>query len=133
MKFKDYVYLSIFFIILYGAFHILEIGCPIRFLTGISCAGCGMTRAWLSIIKLDVRNAFYYHPLFWIPPLVVGIVLFKNKISKKSYSFLIIFISVIFITVYVIRILNPTNTVVEININNGVIWRIFNDIIEGRY
>ena len=27
----------------------LGVTCPIRFLTGISCAGCGMSRAWLSL------------------------------------------------------------------------------------
>ena len=24
-------------------------GCPIRLVTGVSCAGCGTTRAWLSV------------------------------------------------------------------------------------
>ena len=43
-------------------------GCPIRLVTGVSCAGCGMTRAWLSVLRLDLRQAFYYHPLFLLPP-----------------------------------------------------------------
>lgn len=45
------------------------IGCPIRFLSGISCAGCGMSRAWLSLLRGDFAAAAFYHPLFWLPPL----------------------------------------------------------------
>ncbi|MDE7047571.1 MAG: DUF2752 domain-containing protein, partial [Lachnospiraceae bacterium] len=33
-------------LMVYGLFTVLGIGCPIKFITGISCMGCGMTRAW---------------------------------------------------------------------------------------
>ena len=55
----------------YGIFNALGIGCPIKYATGISCIGCGMTRAWLSLLHLDIRGAFYYHPAFFLPPLVL--------------------------------------------------------------
>ena len=45
----------------------LGVTCPILFLTGISCAGCGMSRAWLSLLRLDLAGAFAFHPLFWLP------------------------------------------------------------------
>ena len=41
------------------------ITCPIKFLTGISCAGCGMSRAWIAVFHLDFARAFYFHPLFF--------------------------------------------------------------------
>ena len=53
----------------YGLFHYIGIGCPIKFLTGISCAGCGMTRAYIAVFHLDLKSAVYFHPLFWIPPI----------------------------------------------------------------
>ena len=34
----------------------LGVTCPILFLTGISCAGCGMSRAWLSLLRLDLAG-----------------------------------------------------------------------------
>ena len=34
----------------YGALQLAGITCPIKYITGISCPGCGMTRAWLSLI-----------------------------------------------------------------------------------
>ena len=49
---------------MYGMMGMMGITCPILFMTGISCAGCGMTRAWLSLFRLDFGAAFYYHPLF---------------------------------------------------------------------
>ena len=51
--------------IAYGGMFALGITCPIRFLTGISCPGCGMTRALLSALRFDFQAAFFYHTL-WI-------------------------------------------------------------------
>ncbi len=52
-------------ILLYGAFKLLGFGCPIKLVTGISCAGCGMTRAWEAMFHFHIEEAFYYHPLFF--------------------------------------------------------------------
>lgn len=43
-------------------------GCPIRNATGIPCPGCGMSRAWLAVLRLDVPEAFRCHPMFWAVP-----------------------------------------------------------------
>ena len=52
--------------------------CPIRYLTGIPCPGCGMTRACLTLafgpggLGDRLVRAFQYHPLvFVIPPLLL--------------------------------------------------------------
>lgn len=66
--------------------------CVFRTLTGVPCPGCGMTRAMISVLKLELSEAFYYHPLFCVPPLMlaVGIValLCKNK-SVRRVCFII--------------------------------------------
>ena len=49
------------------------LGCPIRFLTGVACPGCGLTRAWLAALSGDIRAALAYHPLFWCAPLALGL------------------------------------------------------------
>ena len=41
-------------------------GCPSQRLFGISCPGCGLTRAWLSFFQGDWRSAAEYH-LFFLP------------------------------------------------------------------
>lgn len=38
--------------------------CPIKWLFGMDCPGCGMTRAFKALIWLDIPSAFSYHPLF---------------------------------------------------------------------
>ncbi len=47
-------------------------GCVLRRVTGISCPGCGLTRAYLACFRLELAEAFSFHPLFLIlPPYVL--------------------------------------------------------------
>lgn len=106
--------------------------CPFEYIIGISCPGCGMTRALLSCLKLDFKAAFYYHPLF---PLVIVLMivyflyLFKIvKLSKKTINLIIWTSSVIFIIVYFIRMFSGSD-IVNIHIEQSVIGKIFNFIV----
>lgn len=108
---------------------IAGIGCPIRFLTGISCAGCGMTRAWLSAFRLDFAGAFLYHPLFWSVPLAVLMIIFRSKINDKLYKAAGIALIIMFAAVYIFRILNTEDTVVMFNIADGAIWKTIKFIV----
>ena len=55
------------------ALYLLDLGCVFRTVTGLSCPGCGMTRAWLAALRLDLSAALAYHPLFWAVPLAVAL------------------------------------------------------------
>ena len=57
---------------------VLGVTCPILYFTGISCAGCGMSRAWMCLLHLDFAGAFYYHPLFWIPGVGAACLLYTS-------------------------------------------------------
>ena len=72
-------------VVLYTAMESIGITCPIKFITGISCAGCGMSRAWMAFLHLDIAKAFAYHPLFWLVPIAVIVLLCKSKINIKIY------------------------------------------------
>ena len=54
-------------------------GCPIKRITGISCAGCGMSRALLAAAHLQFSEAFYYHPLFWLCPIIIALYFYTNR------------------------------------------------------
>ena len=108
----------------YFILHILNIGCPIRFITGISCAGCGMTRAWLSVLELNFLQAFHFHPLFWTVPVISFVYLVRKRISHRTLRFVKGITIILFTTVYIMRMLNPEDTVVEINIYKSVVWHI---------
>ena len=70
-------------VLLNGGKEALGVTCPIRFFTGISCAGCGMSRAWLALLRGDISAAWGYHPLFWAPVLAAGLFLFRRQIHRR--------------------------------------------------
>lgn len=103
-----------------------SITCPILFITGISCAGCGMTRAWLSLLKFDLSAAFYYHPLFWHPALTILIFLFKRKLIRKWCMAG----AVLFLAVYGVRMFSVQDEVVVFRPLEGFLFRIIMKIFE---
>lgn len=134
MSLKDYLKLIIPIVLLYILFHLVHIGCPIRFLTGIPCAGCGMTRAWYQVLMLHFDKAFYYHPLFWfVPSFILFFMIFqKGALSQKKFNYFITMIALIFTIVYIYRLLNPINTIVKIDLSDGAIARWLKTLAEGR-
>ena len=61
----------------------LALPCPIRFLTGIPCPGCGMSRAWLAVLQLDIAAAFSYHPMFWAVPVLALFILYDCAVFRR--------------------------------------------------
>lgn len=107
----------------YAAISLSGIGCPIKFLTGISCAGCGMTRAWIELCKLNFMKAFEYHPLFILPLIFVALYLIRNRMNIKVYKGLCIGFIAMFVVVYLIRMFDMSDTVVVFDIKNGWIFK----------
>ena len=120
--------------IIAGFYLFLEIGlgitCPILYLTGISCAGCGMSRAWLCLLHLDFAGAFYYHPLFWIPAVGVILLPFWNRFPQKVKKVLVLVVCILFIGVYIRRMLDPTDTIVVFHPKQGMLSKIFFYLIQ---
>lgn len=110
---------------------ILHIGCPIKFTTGISCPGCGMTRAVLSVLQLDFKAAIYYHPLFLLTPFMLALFLFEYYIPVKVYKIAWIIIIMLFLITYIIRLLFTPNNVVNVDINNGIMLKLIHQIYVG--
>lgn len=59
--------------------YVLDIGCVFRFVTGVPCPGCGMTRAWLAALRGDLAAAVAYHPLFWAVPVAFALVFAQER------------------------------------------------------
>lgn len=64
------------FYLVYGLAGI-STGCSIKGFTGVPCPGCGMTRAYLLLLKGNLAGAFYYHPLFPLPAAVASFCLYE--------------------------------------------------------
>lgn len=59
--------------------------CIFRTVTGIPCLGCGLSRAWLAALRLDLPAAFSYHPLFWAVPPAGLYVLWGGELFSKAW------------------------------------------------
>ncbi|MBE5824302.1 MAG: DUF2752 domain-containing protein [Butyrivibrio sp.] len=116
--------------LVYGILYFAGIGCPIKYLTGVSCMGCGMTRAYLSLLRLDFASAFQYHPLFPIPVIAAVLFLFRSRISQKIVKVLLFTTIVLFSIIYLLRILDPSDTVVVFEPANGAAFRGIHMIVE---
>lgn len=111
-------------VVLYTAMESIGITCPIKFITGISCAGCGMSRAWMAFFQLDMAKAFEYHPLFWLVPIAVIVLLCKSKINIKIYKIIIFTIIIMFAIVYMWRLIWSGDDVVVFEPQNNILFRI---------
>lgn len=123
-QYKDMIYPAAVIAALYAVLSLAGIGCPIKFVTGISCLGCGMTRAWLAVLRLDFAAAFYYHPLFMLPPIAAVLYLSKAKINKKLYRILILTICASFIIMYGYRLIAAQGDVVVFEPYNNILFRL---------
>ena len=104
-------------------------GCPIKLLTGISCPGCGMTRAWIQLLQLHPAAAFSYHPLFAVPVVFVVFYVLKKYGIEKPYRIVNAILVGLMLVVYVVRLLDPADAVVVFSPENGLIWRFFTAVL----
>jgi hypothetical protein len=122
-KIRFYIILFVLLIVylIVGKLFDIYIPCPIHFITGLYCPGCGITRMLFSMIKLDFYQAFRYNPLMFIStPFILFLFInniysiYKNKKSlvKKipnSIWYILLIITILFgILRNIITYLAPT-------------------------
>ena len=82
-------------------------GCLVLHLTGIPCPGCGLTRANFAFIRGDIAAAFSYHPMFFMPYLIVGcgaLCLFSPKRRRAALGAMIAVLA-IFVSLWAVRVI----------------------------
>lgn len=121
---EDYLIPIVLIGTLYVVFAVTGIGCPIKFVTGISCPGCGMTRSVIALLRFDFKNAFMYHPLFLLVFIFCIIYLLKRYINKKVYTTIMYVFVLLFIVIYLYRMFDPSDLVVVFKPGEGLIARI---------
>lgn len=72
---------------------ISNIYCPIRAFLGVPCPTCGVTRAILSLLKLDFNGYVRYQPLAL--PLVASVILLLHVGVIRKRRLIYIFVSVV--------------------------------------
>ncbi|MGG7161910.1 DUF2752 domain-containing protein [Clostridium baratii] len=98
-----------------------NIKCLIKTSIGIPCPGCGMTRAWIEAINLSFYEAFKFHPLFLLAPILIILIIIRGKESVGKYTkyidISIVIIIVLFLGVYAFRMYMyfPNDVPMDIN------------------
>ncbi len=82
---KNKLLLTVVYIVCLLIFWWLKLPCLYKWLFGMVCPGCGMSRAYFSLLRLDFVAAFNYHPMFWSVPIVYLYFLFDGKLLGKKY------------------------------------------------
>ncbi len=123
----------LFFVVLLGILTVLVVlriyKCPLDYIFGIPCPACGITRAFLSLLKGDIRMAFYYHPL-WPVALIAGasFVLYAAGLihpPKRLINIAGFTLCALLITCFIIRHIQGS-PVVRIHFESSLIYRLWN-------
>ena len=112
--------------------HITGIGCPILFLTGIPCAGCGMCRAVFSLFQGHFAAAAAYHPLSFLMPFFFAAWFFRGRISSRRQKILMVFAVFLFTVTYFFRIVHG-DPVVAFHPSAGFLEQIIKEVIHVLY
>lgn len=78
--------------------------CIFRRITGIPCPSCGMTRSYLALFSGNLKSAFLMHPLFWLVPVIFGLLIYSYY-KRANFTKVYIIIAIIFIVVYIVRMI----------------------------
>ncbi|MBQ2282948.1 MAG: DUF2752 domain-containing protein [Agathobacter sp.] len=91
-----------------------------------------MTRAFLSLLRLDIKSAFFYHPLFPMVILVAVLWLLERlkikTFSEKFKKWGLALVIILFFGTYFIR-LYTTPEVVCIHPEEGLLIQIYNYVL----
>ena len=125
-KFKELFTLLFGFAIYVLFLNLSGIHCPIKFITDISCPGCGMTRAVISAVKLDFKSAFYYNPMWCVTLPAIAVMAFAHvKNKQKLMKITALLFAALLIVTYVIRIIVGDSTVITVNPKESIFYKIF--------
>jgi hypothetical protein len=106
-KTKQNVKIAVIVVLLTSALSILDFfriknygsACISKALFGVACPACGMTRAFLSVLTLNFRMAFYYNPAWWTVPIAALCCLMTFIDKKRIKLWIIIFAAAILILI----------------------------------
>ena len=93
-KHLEKIFVMIGMLIYTAVLYVFQLGCPILKITRMPCPGCGMTRAWLAVLRFDFVAAFSYHFMFWSVPVLCLFLwcdgrVFKNEKYNRGMCILI--------------------------------------------
>lgn len=89
-KIRDIKYKRIKCLVTVGAFGIVmlacvwDIPCLFKSIFEFPCIACGMTRAWLSVFRLDLATAYSFNRMYWCIPILYLYIIFDGKLFRNQ-------------------------------------------------
>ena len=103
--------------------------CPLDYLLGIPCPCCGMTRAFKSMVSLDLMASLSYHPLMLPTGAAIWYLIHRNvlperfKLSRRAERTAGITLLVLLAAVYIYRIGFHPDSVVRFHTEDGLLFK----------
>ena len=126
-KYRSELILGLGIVGIFLCFFAVGITCPIKYLTGVSCAGCGMTRAWVHALTFRFPEAFGYNPVFWIVPFLLFFCCYQKRHPLVGRIGLAVCLSIMLVA-YGIRMADPTDTIVVFAPKDSVVYRAYHAV-----
>ncbi len=115
----------------YAVLEATGVSCPIKWLTGCSCAGCGLSRAWISVLSLDFPSASSFHSLFWMPAVLTVTWLMNGYLPNLLRRVLLLAGIVSMLAIYCCRLLDHEDMIVVWRPWEGMLFRLIRTL--GQY
>lgn len=123
-RYKDALGFILFLILYCIVTWVLHIPCPILWFTGVSCPGCGITRAALALCRLDFGMALYYNPSVFIVG-VTAVLLALLRSHRNASKWIIYSAAVLMLAVYIYRMAVLRTPVLQFEPAKGIVSRVF--------
>ncbi|MFO7635706.1 MAG: DUF2752 domain-containing protein [Clostridia bacterium] len=78
--------------------------CVFKRATGLPCPSCGMTRAYIALFQGRFAEAFSMHPLFWLAPVILFLVVVSWR-TKKPFTKTYVILTALLVLVYLLRMI----------------------------
>lgn len=98
-----FLLVAAYFTVSYALMRRFGISCVFLEIFGIPCPGCGMTRAFLSLLRLDILDAIKYNVVILFMPYVFVYVFFNLK--HRVHNYLLSIVAVTAIINWIIKII----------------------------